>query len=145
MATVKDILAYKGAQLLSIAPEASAHTAAVRMHEHKVGSLVVMSGGAVVGIVTERDLLHKVLVPQGDPAQTTVGAVMTPEVSCCHPHTTLDEVRTVMKNRRFRHLPVVDEAGQLCGMISIGDINAHEARSQEVTIHVLQEYISGRA
>jgi CBS-domain-containing membrane protein len=59
-------------------------------------------------------------------------------------HTRLDEARGVLKNRRIRHLPVVDDAQQLLGLISIGDLNAHEANDHERTIHILQEYISGR-
>jgi CBS domain-containing protein len=69
---------------------------------------------------------------------------MTTEVLCCRPHTTIDEARAVMKNRRVRHLPVLDDDG-LHGIVSIGDLNAYDAHSQEVTIHVLTEYIHGRA
>jgi len=145
MATMKDILAIKGSQVLSISPEAMAQEAAVRMKEHKVGSLLVMSGGAMVGIVTERDILHRVVVPQCDPCATPVHEIMTSEVACCQLNTSVEEARGVMKNRRLRHLPVLDEADQLCGMVSIGDLNAHDAHDQELTIHVLREYISGRA
>jgi CBS-domain-containing membrane protein len=60
------------------------------------------------------------------------------------PYTLTDEARGVLKNRRIRHLPVVDEAMRLCGIISIGDLNAHEAHDHEFTIHILQEYIHGR-
>jgi CBS-domain-containing membrane protein len=69
---------------------------------------------------------------------------MTTEVICCQQHTTVEEARGVLKNRRIRHLPVVDENKRLCGLISIGDLNAHETHSHERTIHVLQEYIYGR-
>ena len=69
---------------------------------------------------------------------------MTSEVLCCQPHTSIEEARAVMKNRRVRHLPVLDDDGQLHGVISIGDLNAFEAFSQEQTIHVMKEYIQGR-
>jgi CBS domain-containing protein len=144
MATIRDLLSIKSPQVLSIAPEASSLDAAILMNERKVGSLLVMDPETVVGIITERDLLQRVLVERRDPAETTVGEVMTQEVLCCKPHTTIEEARTVMKNRRIRHLPVVDEAGQLRGLISIGDLNAFEAYSQEQTIHVMTEYIHGR-
>lgn len=145
MATIRDILAKKGPQVLSIAPDATAHDAATRMKNHKVGSLLVMSGGTLIGIVTERDILHQVVVPQRDPLATIVHEIMTSEVACCQHNTSLEEARGVMKNRRLRHLPVLDEANQLCGMVSIGDLNAFDAHDQELTIHVLKEYISGRA
>lgn len=144
MATVRDILAVKGPQVLSIGAEASVLDAALLMNEHQVGSLVVMSGGEILGIITERDIVQRIVLARRDPSQTPVQDVMTLEVPCCQPHTTLEEVRGVLKNRRVRHLPVVDETRKLCGLISIGDLNAHEAHDHERTIHVLQEYIYGR-
>jgi CBS domain-containing protein len=144
MATVKDILAVKGTHVFSIGSEATVLDTALLMNEHKIGSLVVMDGGEVTGIITERDILQRVVAPQRDPAQTPVGEVMTTEVLCCQLHTALEEARGVLKNRRIRHLPVVDDARQLCGMISIGDLNAHEVHNHEFTIHILEEYIYGR-
>ena len=144
MATVRDILVIKGSHVLSIGPEATVLDAAVLMNEHKVGSLVVKSGGQVIGIISERDILTRVVVPRLDPGQALVRDVMTTEVVCCQLHTQLEEARGVLKNRRIRHLPVLDEAKRLCGMISIGDLNAHEAHDHEFTIHILQEYIHGR-
>jgi CBS domain-containing protein len=144
MATVSDILAVKGSHVLSIGPKATVLDAAVLMNEHKVGSLVVMSGGQLIGIISERDILTRVVVPRLDPGQALVQDVMTIEVVCCQLHTPLEEARGVLKNRRIRHLPVVDDAKQLLGLISIGDLNAHEAHDHEFTIHILQEYIHGR-
>jgi CBS domain-containing protein len=144
MATIRDILAVKGSHVLSINPAATAHDAAVQMHEHKVGSLLVMNGGTLVGIVTERDILHRVVVPEREPTETQVREIMTSELVCCQRDTSLEEARGVMKNRRVRHLPVLDDVNELCGTVSIGDLNAHEVLHQERTIHVLREYISGR-
>jgi CBS domain-containing protein len=145
MPSVKDILAVKGSRVLSIGPEATALDAAVMMNEHRVGSLVVMVGRQLIGILSERDILTRVVVPRLDPGHALVRDVMTKEVVCCRLHTDLDEARGVLKNRRIRHLPVVDDEQQLLGLISIGDLNAYDAHDHEVTIHVLQEYISGRA
>jgi CBS domain-containing protein len=144
MATVKEILEVKGTHVLSIGPEASVLDAALLMNEHKIGSLVVMTGGQVIGIITERDVLQRLVVARREPADTPVQEVMTTEVVCCQTNTTLDEARGVLKNRRIRHLPVLDDRQQLCGLISIGDLNAHEAHDQEWTIHILREYIYGR-
>ena len=85
MSTVKDILAIKGTRVFSVGPEATVLDTALLMNEHKNGGLVVMHGGEVVGIITERDILARVVVPRRDPAQTTVREVMTGEVLCC-PH-----------------------------------------------------------
>jgi CBS domain-containing protein len=145
MPTVKDILAAKGSYVLSIGPDATVLSAALLMNEHKIGGLVVLQEAQLVGMITERDLLKHVVAECRDPARTLVKEVMTTEVICCRPHTTLEEARGVMKNRRIRHLPVVDEGRRLDGLISIGDLNAFEAHDHEVTIHVLEEYIHGRA
>jgi CBS domain-containing protein len=145
MPSVRDILAVKGAHVLSIGPEATVLDAAVLMNEHRVGSLVVMVSRQLIGIISERDILTRVVVPRLDPGQALVRDVMTKEVVCCQPHTKLDEARGVLKNRRIRHLPVVDDEQELVGLISIGDLNAHQAHDHEVTIHVLEEYIHGRA
>jgi CBS domain-containing protein len=144
MATVQEILSKKGQQILSIGARESSLDAAQLMNQHKIGSLLVMEGETVVGIITERDLLERVLAGRRDPDQTFVEDVMTAEVLCCQPHTSIEEARAVMKNRRVRHLPVLDDDGQLHGVISIGDLNAFEAFSKEQTIHVMTEYIHGR-
>src|SRR5262245_45831000 len=144
MPTVRDILVTKGAQVACIASTATALDAAVRMNEFKIGSLVVMDEGVLVGIITERDLLQRIIAERREPTETLVCEVMTTEVVCCRTYTPLDEARGVMKNRRVRHLPVVDEERHLVGLISIGDLNAHNSHDQEATIHFLEAYIHGR-
>jgi CBS domain-containing protein len=114
------------------------------MNEHKIGSLVVIDDGELVGIFTERDVLRRVVGERRDPVSTRVEEVMTTEVVCCTPDTPLDEARSAMKNRRIRHLPVVDEHRQLRGLISIGDLNAYQTNDQEHTIHLLEAYLYGR-
>jgi len=145
MATINDILAVKGPRVLFIGPEATVLDAATLMNEHKIGSLLVMDEDRLIGIITERDMLQRVLVARRDPATIAVGEVMTTELVCCQPHTSLDEARGVLKNRRIRHLPVIDGDERLLGLISIGDLNAHQANDHERTISILHEYIYGRA
>ena len=91
MATVQDILAVKGAHVQSIGPDATVLDAALLMNEHRIGSLVVLDGGQLVGIVTERDILQRVVAQRRDPADTHVRDVMTGEVIYGRPHTPLDE------------------------------------------------------
>ncbi len=143
MATVRDILAVKGTAVATISPDASVYEAASRMTEQGIGSLMVMAGGQVIGVITERDILQRIVAERRDPAATHVDEAMTTEVVCCQLHTPLDEARGVMKNRRLRHLPVVSEEGELQGVISIGDLNAHLNHDQEQTIHLLNAYIHG--
>jgi len=144
MATAKELLTIKGAHVLSIGPEATVMTAATLMNEHRVGSLVVLEQGRLVGMFTERDVLRRVVGERRDPTETLVRDVMTVEVAICRPHTLIDEARTAMRNRRIRHLPVLDDDGNLVGLISIGDLNAYLANEQEQTIFLMQEYLYGR-
>jgi CBS domain-containing protein len=142
--TVKDILTQKGGAVFAIDQSASVLQAAQLMGQRRIGALVVMDAGQVTGIFTERDVLYRVVAAGLDPQQTTVHQVMSGEVICCRPDTALDEVHTIFKNRRIRHLPVVNDAGALQGLISIGDLNAYHANAQEIAIHYLHEYIYGR-
>ena len=143
MATVNDILAVKGRRLITISPEATLFDAAVLMTDHKIASLLVLDDGHLVGILAERDFLINAVTEQRDPHTTSVGEVMTRDVICCRPHTELEEAKSVMKHRRVRHLPVMDDGGDVVGLISIGDLNAYHVDFQERTIYLLQEYIYG--
>jgi CBS domain-containing protein len=144
MATVREILSRKGAHVFTIGKDATALDAALLMNEHKIGALVVVDAGRVIGMFTERDVLQRVVGQHRDAATTLVGEAMTTEVVCCTPETTIEEARGAMKNRRVRHLPLVDAERRLQGLISIGDLNAYEASNQEHTIYLLQEYLYGR-
>lgn len=144
MASVQDILSNKSSKVLTTRRDATVLEAINKMNENGVGALVVCEGPNVVGMFTERDVLRKVAVCDRAPTQMFVEEVMTHDVVCTGPKEDVDEVRTVMMNRRIRHLPVCDDEGHLLGLISIGDLNAHEASHREATIHFLNEYIYGR-
>lgn len=144
MTTVRGILAKKGRQVWSLGGETTVLHAARFMTDHKIGAILVLDGEQIVGMFSERDILQRVVAEGRDPAQTTVGEVMTVEVACCTPETSLEEARGAMKNRRIRHLPVVDGDERLLGLISIGDLNAFQVAHQEQTIFLLNEYLYGR-
>jgi CBS domain-containing protein len=145
MPMAQDILATKGGTVYSTAPLATVLEAVQRMNQHKLGALVVMEGDHVVGMFTERDVLRRIVGEERNPRTTRVVDVMTSEVICCHPDTDLDEISTIMQQRRIRHIPICDDAGRLYGLISIGDVNACHASTQEAHITFLNEYIFGRA
>lgn len=140
MPRVSDVLARKGRGLVSLPSTASVLDAARLMNERGVGAVLVVDGGALVGIFTERDILRRIVVPRQDAAATTVREVMTADVVTCDAETTLEECASVMTSRRIRHLPVADKTGP-CGMISIGDLLAHQVAEQESTITDLNRYI----
>jgi CBS domain-containing protein len=143
MSTVREIVSLKGTHIESISPRITVFEAAVHMNERKIGALLVLDQDRLVGIVTERDILQRVVAQRRDAAETLVEEVMTTEVACCQSDTSIEEARGVMKNRRIRHLPVVDAEERLLAMISIGDLNAYQTTAQEQTIHLLHEYIYG--
>jgi CBS domain-containing protein len=142
---VRELLDRKGSHVWTIGPSATVLEAAEAMNEHRIGALVVTAADRVVGIITERDVLVRVVAGRRDPASTRVADVMTAEVVCGSPETTVEEARGAMRDRRIRHLPVSDGDGRLAGLVSIGDLNALAQADQERTIFLLHEYILGRA
>lgn len=145
MPVVHDVLAAKGGTVHTTSPDTTVLDATRVMNEHKIGSLIVMKDNQVVGIFTERDVLRRVVAETRDPATTRVGEVMTSKVICCKPDADMDEISSIMKHHRVRHVPVVDDSGNMRGMVSIGDINAYYATNQQMQIEYLSEYIYGRA
>jgi CBS domain-containing protein len=152
MASVADVLAHKGRHVHAISPTATVLKATQLMNRFKIGSLVVTTGSReenscehVVGMITERDVLTRLVAEQRDPARTLVEEIMTADVVYCRPDHSMEEVSAMMRERHIRHLPVCDEDLGLRGMVSIGDLNAWHARGQAVTIEHLHDYIHGRA
>lgn len=141
MDTVSIIVEKNGGVLFQIDPRASTLEAAQRMNERKIGSLVVIEHGRLAGIITERDLLTRVMAAQRDPAATRVEQVMTRDVETCTPNTAIREAREIMRERRVRHLPVC-EGDRILGMVSIGDLNAIVAAQLDGLVSTLEEYIT---
>jgi CBS domain-containing protein len=144
MPTVADVLAVKGEQVHSVSPQTTVLDTIRKMNQHKIGAVLVMNGQSVAGIFTERDVLRRVLGEERNPREVTVGEVMTEDVICVEPETDLDDVASIMKQKKIRHIPVCSDGGLLHGMVSIGDLNAYHASNQEQQIHFLNEYIYGR-
>jgi CBS domain-containing protein len=85
--------------------------------------------------------MRRVVASQTAPATTKVSEVMTTPVACATPETTSEELRAVMREKRIRHIPVVD-GGKVMGMVSIGDLNRTDSDVQEQTILYLEQYMS---
>lgn len=129
-------------EIASVAPDTTVFEAAKRMNEAHVGSLVVLNGkGKILGIFTERDVLRRIVADSKDPKKTPVGDVMTKRVHTAPPETPLADLRTLMREKRIRHVPIVAD-GKLVGMISIGDLNAAEAKTLVETITYLEQYMT---
>ncbi|MDM8008250.1 MAG: CBS domain-containing protein [Phycisphaerae bacterium] len=144
MPSVQDILDRKGNKIVTVSANDTVQEAASRMQAERIGAVLVLGdNGEMLGIFTERDMLHRVVAQRRDPGETHVEEVMTRRVACCKPSTTLDECRLVMTNNRIRHLPVVND-DKLVGMVSIGDVLAQEVVAQQTTIEYLHAYLRGR-
>lgn len=135
------LLRRKGGQVFSVSPDVSVLDAVNEMNRHRVGAVVVLSGGAIAGIFTERDVLLRVLGVR-DPRATLVSEVMTREVITVTPAATVEEVAAIFTEKRCRHLPVVDH-GRLAGLISIGDISRWVAANDHAEAESLKGYIAG--
>ncbi len=145
MSKVCEILAQKGTAVVTIGPSAKAFDAALLMNEHKIGALPVVEYGSLIGIISERDMMRRVVATRLNPDDVPVREVMTRPVVTCRSETTIDQARELCRARRIRHLPVVDPLNQIIGMISIGDLNAWQLDGQEVVIQHLHEYLYGAA
>ena len=142
MEIISDILEEKGQKVFSILPDANVLAAVEMMCAHHVGALLVATSTQTSGIISERDVLTRVILEQRDPAKTKVEHVMTHAVVCVRPSTTVREAMAVMTERRCRHLPVVSEEA-IVGMVSIGDLVRHASREQAFEIRMLKEYVRG--
>jgi CBS domain-containing protein len=139
---VRTILDQKGHAVWSILPDATVYQAIQEMSDKQVGALIVLSGGQLAGIVSERDYARKVILKGRDSRTTKVREIMTQPVMYVTPGQTIDECMQLMTSRRIRHLPVL-ERDEVIGVLSIGDLVNWVVRSQQQTIDHLKNYISG--
>jgi CBS domain-containing protein len=143
MSQVSEILTEKGRRVLKIDADASVLEAVELMVEENVGSLLVTDSGDVTGIVTERDYLRRVALEGRTDAETSVREIMSSPLIVVTPETAIAECMALMTNKRIRHLPVVD-AGEVAGIISIGDLVKFQSRQQDYEIQFLHDYIAAR-
>ena len=139
---VRSILRKKGPALWSISPEGTVYEAIQLMSEKHIGCLLVLSGGHLTGIVTERDYARKVVLMGRASQQTRVRDIMTKPVLFVRESDTMDDAMRLMTSRRLRHLPVL-HGDDVVGVISIGDLVSWMIDTQNQTIEHLRGYING--
>ena len=144
MKTVKELLQAKGYDVWTIAPDASVYDALRLMADKNVGAVLVIDGGNLVGILSERDYARKVILEGKSSKHTPVREIMTEKVLCVRTDQTAEECMALMTNKRVRHLPVL-EGDCLVGVISIGDVVKAIISEQEFMIEQLENYITGSA
>jgi len=140
--TINSILKSKGGQLWSVTPDQSAYQAIEVMVEKRVGALLVISEGRLVGVVSERDYARKIILTGKSLKETPVNEIMSSPVIFVTPKHTIDDAMAIMTNNRIRHLPVM-EGEKLVGIISIGDLVKWIITQQSETIAHLGAYITG--
>ncbi len=139
---VRSLLRKKSPVVWSISPEGTVYEAIHLMSEKHIGCLLVLSGGHLTGIVTERDYARKVVLMGRASQQTRVRDIMTKPVLFVREDDTLDDAMRLMTARRLRHLPVLN-GDDVVGVISIGDLVSWLLDAQHQTIQHLQGYING--
>lgn len=140
MKNVKDILKSKKVGILTIAPDATVLAAIELMAEKNVGSLLVMEGDKLVGIITERDYSRKVILAGKSSSNTLVKEIMTQKLVVIQPNSTIEECMVLMIENSVRYLPVIED-GRAIGVISIGNVVNTIISEQNIVINNLQQYI----
>lgn len=142
MKLVQHLLDSKGRDIISVTADVSVLDAIKLMAEKTVGSLLVMQGDELQGIMTERDYARKVIIKGRSSETTAVGEIMTADVCSATSQQTVNDCMALMDKRKIRHLPVVDD-GKVTGMLSIGDLVQAIIADQQEEIQQLEQYISG--
>ncbi len=141
-APITAILERKGKNVFSVPPASTIADAVAEMNRHRVGAILVIDEGRLVGIFTERDVLRRVVGAGVDASRTSVADVMTTGVITITPDASIEETMVLFTEKRCRHLPVID-GGKLVGAISIGDITRWMADAHRAEAEHLKNYITG--
>ena len=140
MKTIKQLLQGKSRGICTIGPDARVYDALKLMAEKEIGALLVIENDKLVGIISERDYARKVILHGKSSHDTPVREIMTERVICVQPDRTVDECMALMTDKRFRHLPVI-ENDKLIGVLSIGDLVKETISEQQFMIKQLESYI----
>ena len=136
------ILANKGANVLTIHPDASIAGLVAMLAEHGIGAFVVSDDGiGITGIVSERDVVHA-LARGAHTLEDPVSTIMSTEVFAATPDNSVDELAALMTEHRIRHVPITDEHGNLAGLVSIGDVVKSRLGELEGEREALVDYIT---
>ena len=140
MKTVREILASKGYDICSVPPDDTIFNALKLMAEKKIGAILVIEKGEIVGIMSERDYARKVVLEGKSSKDSKVSDIMSNKVIYVGTDTMVEECMALMIEKRIRHLPVL-ENNELMGIISIGDVVKAVIDEKEFVISQLVHYI----
>lgn len=143
--TVAQLVSRKGDEIWSVTPSDSVAACIALMCEQDIGVVLVLDdaeGGRLVGILSERDCLRRVVARGLDPASTEVREVMTKDVVAAWPLQQIEECLETLNDHRIRHIPVV-EKGRVTGLVSLRDIAAAELERRKALLEVIDEVVHG--
>lgn len=139
---VERLLADKGGEVFSVQPHRTLGEAVRTLSQKRIGAVIVMGAdGALVGILSERDIIRALGESGAAALDTPVSSVMTAKVVTCRLQTSIDELMETMTSGRFRHVPVVED-GRVIGIISIGDVVKHRVAAIEAESRAMRDYIA---
>jgi len=141
MRTVRHLLESKAPEVFAIGPDQPVLDAIKLMADKRIGAVLVMQAGRMVGILSERDYARKIVLQGRSSATTPVRDIMTTDVISVGLADTADHCMQLVTDRRIRHLPVLDGDAVL-GVVSIGDLVKAVIEDQQVEIEQLQRYIA---
>lgn len=139
---LSELLREKGSKVHQIEPTATVEQAAKEMTNKRIGALLVMKDEELVGILSERDILNRIVADGARADQISVQQIMTDDVIVIAPNRTIRDAMRVVTEKRLRHLPVVKD-GRIMGMLSGGDLTRSIVAEEEGLIHTLYDYIHG--
>ena len=142
MTMINQLLKVKGHGCISVSPGENVYSAIKKMAEMDVGSVLVMDGAMLVGILTEREYARNVVLKGRSSPQTLVRDIMSTQVPCVEPDDTVEDCMALMTEKRVRHLPVVEDEA-VVGIVSIGDLVKSVIDDQRSTIDQLETYFRG--
>ena len=141
--TLQRLLNKKDQEVYSIQANQTVYEAIAEMDQRNVGGLIVKDDEKIVGIITERDYVRKVILKGRSSQKTPVETIMSRDLVSVTPEHTVQQAMELMTEKRCRHLPVFKDE-QLVGMLSIGDLVKAIIADQELQIQILKDYVSGR-
>ena len=141
MRTVRHLLEAKAPEVFAIGPDAPVIDAIRLMAEKRIGAVVVMQAGKLVGILSERDYARKIVLQGRSSKDTPVRDIMTSDVISVGLNDTTDRCMQLVTDKRIRHLPVLD-GGNVLGVVSIGDLVKAVIEDQQLELDQLQRYIA---
>jgi CBS domain-containing protein len=143
MTKVSAILAEKNIKnIISVQPNTTVIDALATMKQYNIGVVVVIENDELVGIFSERDYARKGILEGRKAKSTTISEIMTPKVFTVTENMTVRDCMEIMSEKKFRHLPVLNEDKKVIGVLSVGDIVTNLIKEQRLHINFLESYIS---